>query len=73
MILSVSLFTRERTLSTTASTKTVSRRVPVVVENPRAVSYENDPRYAAALRPVTAYAPADPNGPSEVLAGRGLY
>ena len=44
-----------------------------IVENPRAVSYENDPRYAAALRPVTAYAPADPNGPSEVLAGRGLY
>ena len=44
-----------------------------IVENPRAVSYENDPRYAAALRPVSAYAPADPNGPSEVLAGRGLY
>jgi len=44
-----------------------------VLENPRAVSYEGDDRYASGARPVSAYAPVDPNGPSEVLAGRGLY
>jgi rare lipoprotein A len=43
------------------------------VENPRAVSYENDGRYVAGVRPVNAYAPIDPRGPSELLAGRGLY
>ena len=43
------------------------------VENPRAVSYENDRRYVPDVRPVNAYAPIDPRGPSEVLAGRGLY
>src|SRR5471030_1593702 len=42
-----------------------------VLENPRAVSYENDGRYAPSMR--SAYAPIDPRGPSEVLAGRGLY
>ena len=42
-------------------------------ENPRAVSYEDDDRYAPDVRPVSAYAPIDPRGPSEVLAGRGLY
>jgi rare lipoprotein A len=44
-----------------------------VIENPRAVSYETDDRYAPELRPVAAYAPIDPRGPSELLAGRGLY
>jgi rare lipoprotein A len=44
-----------------------------VLENPRAVSYEGDDRYASGVRPVSAYAPVDPRGPSEVLAGRGLY
>jgi rare lipoprotein A len=44
-----------------------------VLENPRAVSYENDDRYAGGARPVSAYAPVDPRGPSELLAGRGLY
>src|ERR1700722_13136265 len=44
-----------------------------VLENPRAVSYENDGSYTPGLRPVSAYAPIDPHGPSEVLAGRGLY
>src|SRR5882757_808718 len=39
-------------------------------ENPRAVSYENDPSYAA---PSQAYLPVNPRGPSEVLNGRGLY
>jgi rare lipoprotein A len=44
-----------------------------IIENPRAVSYENDDRYAPSTRPVSAYAPVDPRGPSELLAGRGLY
>src|SRR5580692_529670 len=44
-----------------------------VLENPRAVSYENDDRYTPDMRPVAAYAPIDPRGPSELLAGRGLY
>ena len=43
------------------------------IENPRAVSYESDHRYASDLRPVSAYAPVDPRGPSEILSGRGLY
>jgi rare lipoprotein A len=44
-----------------------------VLQNPRAVSYEEDDRYASGARPVSAYAPIDPRGPSELLAGRGLY
>jgi rare lipoprotein A len=44
-----------------------------VIENPRAVSYEEDARYASGAGPVAAYAPIDPQGPSELLAGRGLY
>jgi peptidoglycan lytic transglycosylase len=44
-----------------------------VLENPRAVSYENDDRYTPDVRPVSAYAPINPRGPSELLAGRGLY
>jgi rare lipoprotein A len=43
------------------------------VENPRAVSYENDSRYTPDVSSVSAYAPIDPHGPSELLAGRGLY
>lgn len=42
-------------------------------ENLRAVSYENDSRYAPGVRPVSAYAPVDPRGPRELLTGRGLY
>ena len=38
------------------------------LDNPRAVSYEDDARYS-----VSAYAPVDPRGPSEILSGRGLY
>jgi rare lipoprotein A len=56
-------------MSASARTRSSGR----VLENPRAVSYENDDRYAAGTRPVSAYAPVDPHGPSEVLAGRGLY
>jgi rare lipoprotein A len=44
-----------------------------VLENPRAVSYENDDRYTPDVRSVSAYAPIDPRGPSELLTGRGLY
>ncbi len=43
------------------------------IENRRAVSYENDVRYAPDVRPVNAYVPVDPRGPNELLAGRGLY
>ncbi len=44
-----------------------------VRENPRAVSYEANENYAPSARPVAAYAPVDPRGPSELLTGRGLY
>src|SRR6202522_1007962 len=56
-------------MSASARTRSSGR----VLENPRAVSYEGDDRYASGTRPVSAYAPADPRGPSELLAGRGLY
>jgi rare lipoprotein A len=54
-----------------ASSRTRSGRRSV--DNPRAVSYENDDRYAPSVSPVSAYAPVDPRGPVELLAGRGLY
>ena len=44
-----------------------------VLENPRAVSYEADERYSSGVSPISAYAPIDPQGPRELLAGRGLY
>ena len=50
-----------------------ARSVGRVLENPHAVSYENDQRYGQRVSPVSAYAPIDPHGPSELLAGRGLY
>jgi rare lipoprotein A len=56
-------------LSASARTRSSGR----VLENPRAVSYENDDRYTPDGRSVSAYAPIDPRGPSELLAGRGLY
>jgi rare lipoprotein A len=48
-----------------------SRSSGRMLENRRAVSYETDERYG--MGPVNAYAPIDPRGPSELLAGRGLY
>ena len=48
-----------------------SRSSGRMLENRRAVSYETDESYG--VRPVNAYAPIDPRGPSELLAGRGLY
>jgi rare lipoprotein A len=50
-----------------------SRSAGRVLENPRAVSYESDGRYAPTVSPVSAYAPIDPHGPIELLSGRGLY
>jgi rare lipoprotein A len=44
-----------------------SRSAARAPDNPREVSYEGDARYSSAYRPV------DPNGPREVLSGRGLY
>jgi rare lipoprotein A len=41
-----------------------------VLDNPRAVSYDDDDRSSA---PAAAFAPIDPQGPSEILSGRGLY
>src|SRR6266550_179481 len=43
-----------------------------MIENPRAVSYDDEGAYAPEARPVSAYAPIDPRGPSELLTGRGL-
>jgi rare lipoprotein A len=56
-------------MSASARSRSSSR----VLENPRAVSYENDDRYTPDVSPVSAYAPIDPRCPSEILAGRGLY
>jgi rare lipoprotein A len=56
-------------MSASARARSSSR----VLANPRAVSYENDSRYTPDVRAVSAYAPVDPRGPSELLAGRGLY
>jgi rare lipoprotein A len=42
-----------------------------ITENRRAVPYETDEHYGVG--PFNAYAPIDPRGPSELLAGRGLY
>src|SRR5258708_4347719 len=55
------------------SASTRKRSSGRTLENPRAVSYENNDLYASGVRPVSAYAPIDPRGPSELLAGRGLY
>jgi rare lipoprotein A len=42
------------------------------LDNPRAVSYEDDAHYSPNYS-VSSYAPVDPRGPSEILSGRGLY
>jgi rare lipoprotein A len=59
-------------INATSEMSAASRMRGRAVENRRAVAYEDDPRYAAPS-PVSAYAPIDPYGPAEVLAGRGLY
>jgi rare lipoprotein A len=52
-----------------------SRSSGRMLENPRAVTYDNDGGYTPSpgMRSVNAYAPVDPRGPSELLSGRGLY
>ena len=50
-----------------------SRSAGRALDNRRGVSYEDDDRYAPSSSPVSAYAPIDPRGPSEILSGRGLY
>jgi rare lipoprotein A len=60
-------------INATSEMSASSRSRGRVRENPQSVSYENDPRYAPGVGPVSAYAPVDPRGPSEVLSGRGLY
>jgi rare lipoprotein A len=57
-------------INATSEMSASSRSRGRTLENPRAVSYENDANYAA---PSSAYLPVDPRGPSEVLSGRGLY
>src|SRR5882672_8816 len=57
-------------INATSEMSASSRSRGRVLENPRAVSYENDANYMA---PSSAYLPVDPRGPSEVLSGRGLY
>src|SRR5947207_3679022 len=57
-------------INATSEMSASSRSRGRAAENPRAVSYENDARYAT---PSQAYLPVDPRGPSEVLSGRGLY
>ncbi|MBR1212078.1 septal ring lytic transglycosylase RlpA family protein [Bradyrhizobium sp. JYMT SZCCT0180] len=58
-------------INATSEMSTSNRTRGRALENPRAVSYENEPGYAATPR--SAYLPIDPRGPSEVLSGRGLY
>ena len=58
-------------INATSEMSASSRSRGRVLENPRAVSYEADSRYAPG--PSSAYVPIDPRGPSEVLSGRGLY
>src|SRR6202163_3898639 len=47
-------------INATSEMSASSRSRGRMLENPRAVSYENDARYAPSVRPVSAYAPVDP-------------
>lgn len=58
-------------INATSEMSASSRSRGRAFENPRAVSYENEANYAPSPR--SAYLPIDPQGPSEVLSGRGLY
>jgi rare lipoprotein A len=44
-----------------------------VLDNPRAVSYEDGDRYAARSGPASPYAPVNSRGAGEILSGHGLY
>jgi len=50
-----------------------SRSRGQVLQNPRAVSYDNDQASGSEAKSASPYAPLDPHGPSEVLSARGLY
>jgi rare lipoprotein A len=62
-------------MSASSRTRSAGR----ILDNPRAVSTDaassddDDGSNAAGVRPVSAFAPTNPHGPSELLAGRGLY
>src|SRR3954469_14757337 len=58
-------------INATSEMSASSRSRGRVADNPRAVSYETDDRYAPSQR--SAYVPIDPRGPAEILSGRGLY
>jgi rare lipoprotein A len=60
-------------INATSEMSASSRSRGRATENPRAVSYEADDRYAHSFGSSTAYAPIDPRGPRELLTGRGLY
>jgi rare lipoprotein A len=60
-------------INATSEMSASSRARGRVLDNPRAVSYEDDSRYETPVSPVSAYAPIDAHGPSEILSGRGLY
>src|ERR1700736_3915238 len=68
---SADMVTMSATSEMSASSRVRSRGR--IIDNPRAVPYENDGADAPDVRPVSAYAPIDPQGPRELLAGRGLY
>jgi len=57
-------------INATSEMSASSRSRGRAIENARAVSYEDDERFAAQP---SAYAPIDPRGPRELLSGRGLY
>jgi rare lipoprotein A len=57
-------------INATSEMSASSRSRGRAIENPRAISYEDDERFSAQP---TAYAPIDPRGPREILSGRGLY
>jgi rare lipoprotein A len=57
-------------INATSEMSASSRSRGRAIENPRAVPYEADDRFASQP---AAYAPIDPRGPREILSGRGLY
>jgi rare lipoprotein A len=64
---------RSSDVTSEAPTASRTRSASRIIENPRAVSYQRDDGYGSNVSPVSAFAPIDPHGPSQLLAGRGLY
>ena len=50
-----------------------SRSASRALENSRAAAYEAAEHNTAGVRPVSAYAPLEPQAPRDLLFGRGLY